>query len=72
MTNSFFTLGDADKNGNDLSFDFYLSEDCPPINTPPQKILKHRRAKIQFKEGRDAQDFFNILTMGIMRFEILE
>lgn len=72
MSNKFFTLGDADKNGTFLGFDFYLSEDAPPAGTPPKKILKHKKAEVHFRNPRDAQTFFDILTMGIQRFEIMD
>lgn len=67
---TFVTVGDADKRGNQVTFDWYISEDQTPTGVPPRKILKHQKVKMQFRTMRDAQAFFDIITMAVDYWEI--
>ena len=69
---TFLTVGDAYKDGQNLTFDFYLSEDQTPMGVPPRKILKHKTAHVKFVTPRDAQAVFDILTMAIQSFEVVD
>lgn len=67
---TFVTVGDADKQGNQMRFDWYISEDNPQPGFVPKKILKNQKVKMQFRTMRDAQAFFDIITMAVDYWEI--
>ena len=67
---TFVTVGDSDKRGNQIWFDWYISEDNPPLGSPPKKLLKNQKVKMQFRTMKDAQSFFDIITMAVDYWEI--
>jgi len=69
---TFITIGDANKQGNQVTYDWYISTDKTPTGVPPQKIIKHQNLKMQFRTMRDAQAFFDIITMAVDHWEIEE
>jgi len=66
----FITIGDTNKQGNQVTYDWYISEDKTPTGVPPKKILKHQNIKMAFRTMRDAQQFFDIITMAVDHWEI--
>ena len=69
-TKQYFTVGDANRNGLEVSFDFYMSKDCPRPGTPPKEIISHRNAIITLRTPRDAQSFYDILILAIDKAEV--
>jgi len=67
---TYITIGDANKQGNQVTFDWYISTDKTPTGVPPKKIIKHQNLKMQFRTMRDAQAFFDIITMAVDHWEI--
>lgn len=71
MTSTFLTVGNAQKSGNMVIYDYYESADKPVSpNTPPKNILKHRDCHMIFRTPRDAQSFYDILVLAIDHWEI--
>jgi len=69
----FITIGDADKQGNQVTYDWYISKDKTPsgvTGVPPREIIKHQNIKMEFRTMRDAQTFFDIITMAVDHWEI--
>ena len=67
----FITIGDASKQGNQITYDWYISEDKPPMTgISPKQIIKHQNLKMEFRTMRDAQAFFDIITMAVDHWEI--